>query len=333
MAARMNIYFTLDYELFLGEQTGTPENCLIRPLDELCKVADKHKFKFVIFVDATYLLRMQQLKGQFKEVDRQYELVSNHVKSLAEQGHDIELHFHPQWLYSDWDVKSKEWIMDKDHYKLSDLPIEEAKVNLKDAKALLDSIVGYKTIAYRAGGFCLDEFKNFKGVFKELGLKYDSSVARYGHIASKIHYYDYRRLPKEQIYMFSDSVKSRDDSGDFIELSITGFKFSPWNYLMNIRPMIITSSHSHKFGDGNAISDKQNVIIHKIKSLFRPYVQLASVDGGSSNLMELYYDRAVKSGYKEMILIGHPKNTTGGELENLNRFFTEHKGLTFCTIR
>ncbi len=31
----MNVYFTLDYELFLGEKTGTPENCLIRPMDEL----------------------------------------------------------------------------------------------------------------------------------------------------------------------------------------------------------------------------------------------------------------------------------------------------------
>lgn len=329
----MNVYLTLDYELFLGEKTGTPENCLIRPMDELCKVADKHNFKFVIFVDATYLLRMQQLKGQFKEVDRQYDLVSNHVKSLAEQGHDIELHFHPQWLYSNWDEESQEWKMDRDHYKLSDLPLEEAKSSLKTAKELLDSIVGYKTIAYRAGGFCLNEFEDFKETFKKLGLKYDSSVARYGHIASKVHYYDYRRIPKEQIYRFSNTIKEKDDSGVFTELSITGFRFSPRYYQFKVRPIKMSSSHSKRYGDGNVISDKQNILLHKLKSLFRPFPQLASIDGGSSNLLELYYDRVVQSGYYEMIMIGHPKNTTDIELANLDHFIDEHKDITICTIR
>ncbi len=329
----MNVYLTLDYELFLGEKTGTPENCLIRPMDELCKVADKHKFKFVIFVDATYLLRMRQLKGQFKEVDRQYDLVSTHVKSLAEQGHDIELHFHPQWLYSIWDEESQEWKMDRDHYKLSDLPLEEANTSLKAAKELLDSVVGYKTIAYRAGGFCLNEFEDFKETFKELGLKYDSSVAQYGHIASKVHYYDYRRIPKEQIYRFSDSIKKKDVSGEFTELSITGFRFTPWYYQFIVRPIKLSSSHSLRYGDGKVISDKQNFVLHKLKSLFRPFAQLASIDGGSSNLMELYHNRIVKTGYQEMIMIGHPKNTTSVELENLDSFLAKHKDIIVCTLR
>ena len=329
----MNVYLTLDYELFLGEKTGRPENCLIRPMDKLCKIADKHNFKFVIFVDATYLLRMQQLKGQFKEVDHQYGLVSKHVKSLAEQGHDIELHFHPQWLYSNWDEQSQEWKMDRDHYKLSDMPLEAAKASLKAAKELLDSIVGYNTIAYRAGGFCLNEFEDFKETFKELGLKYDSSVARYAHIASKVHYYDYRRIPKEQIYKFSDSIKKKDNSRDYTELSISGFRFTPWYYQFKVRPIKISASHSKRYGDGTVISDKQNFILHKIKSLFRPFAQLASIDGGSSNLMELYYAKVVRSGHKEMIMIGHPKNTTDIELENLDRFIDEHKDITICTVR
>lgn len=329
----MNVYFTLDYELFLGEKTGTPENCLIRPMDELCKVADKHHFKYVIFVDATYLLRMQQLKGRYKEVDRQFDLVSNHVKSLAEQGHDVELHFHPQWLYSDWDENALQWRMDRDHYKLSDMPLADAKKYLKEAKELLDSIVGYKTIAYRAGGFCLDEFKDFKEIFRELGLKIDSSVARYGHIASKVHFYDYRRIPKEQIYRFNDSIKKKDDNGVFTEMSITGFRFTPWYYQFKVRPIKMSSSHSKRYGDGNVISDKQNFILHKLKSLFRPFAQLASIDGGSSNLMELYYDRVAKSEYNEIIMIGHPKNTTDFELINFDSFIAKHKDLTICTVR
>lgn len=333
MATAMNVYFTLDYELFLGEKTGTPENCLIRTMDELCKVADKHHFKYVIFVDATYLLRMQQLKGRYKEVDRQFDLVSNHVKSLAEQGHDIELHFHPQWLYSDWDDKAQQWRMDRDHYKLSDMPLADAKKYLREAKELLDGIVGYKTIAYRAGGFCLNEFEDFKEIFKELGLKVDSSVARYSHISSKVHYYDYRRIPKEQIYTFSNSIKEKDDKGEFTEYSITGFKFTPWNYQTKIRPIKLSSNKSQSYGDGKVISDKQNIIVHKIKNLFRLFAQLASIDGGSSNLMEIYYDKAVNSGYTDLIMIGHPKNTTDLELERIDSFLCCHRDTVVKTIR
>ena len=86
----MNIFITLDYELFLGIETGTPENCLVRPMEELCKVADKHSFKYVIFVDAAYLLRMKQLKDNHPQLEKDYQLVSNHVRILAGQGHDIQ---------------------------------------------------------------------------------------------------------------------------------------------------------------------------------------------------------------------------------------------------
>ena len=202
----MNIYLTLDYELFLGEKTGTPENCLIRPMNELCKVSDNRNFKYIIFVDASYLLRMKQLKDKYLEVDRQYKLVCDHVQYLSSQGHDIQLHFHPQWLYSTWNDETNQWMMDRCHYKLSDLPYEQAKSSLLEAKTLLDSIVGYKTIAFRAGGFCLDSFHEFKELFKNLDIKVDSSVARHMFVSSPVHSFDYRKIPDDQIYKFSNSI-------------------------------------------------------------------------------------------------------------------------------
>ena len=329
----MNIYLTLDYELFLGEKTGTPENCLIRPMDELCKVADKHHFKFVIFVDATYLLRMRQLRGQFREVDRQYELVSNHVKSLAEQGHDVELHFHPQWLYSNWDEESQQWRMDRDHYKLSDMPLDDAKRYLREAKDLLDGIVGYKTIAYRAGGFCLDEFKDFKEIFRELGLKIDSSVARYSHIASKIHYYDYRRIPKEQIYRFSDSIKEKDETGEFTEYSITGFRLSALTYYLKIRPVRTSRKASVIYKDGAAIVDEKKLIVSKYFDNLRTRTYLASIDGEWANLLCIYMKYANKKKLREVVMIGHPKNATDASVNGLDEFIDSNKELKILTFK
>lgn len=333
MATAMNVYFTLDYELFLGEKTGTPENCLIRPMDELCKVADKHHFKYVIFVDATYLLRMQQLKGRYKEVDRQFDLVSNHVKSLAEQGHDIELHFHPQWLYSDWDEATQQWIMDRDHYKLSDMPLGDAKRYLKEAKVLLDSIVEYKTIAYRAGGFCLDEFKDFKEIFRELGLKIDSSVARYTHIASKVHYYDYRKIPKEQIYRFSNSNKKKDDNGEFVEISISGIHWSFIKFLFKIRGKRLKNLPTIVYKDGKGIVDKKTGVITKVLEAVNRNFYLANIDDLWSNVLEDYYEFAQANNWQELIMIGHPKNASDLSIRNLDEFLSNHKDINILTIK
>ena len=333
MASAMNVFLTFDYELFLGEKTGTPENCLIRPMEELCKVAERHGVKFVIFADAAYLLKMQQLSGQSPVIQRQHEMVCDHLRALSCQGHDIQLHFHPQWLYSTWDEVSKEWKMDREHYKLSDLSLPEAKTSLKEAKYLLDSIIGYKTTAFRAGGFCLDSFCEYKELFRELGIKVDSSVARDSYVSSTIHSYDFRRIPKQQIYCFSDSIKERDVNGDFIELSISSFKWGPVEYFTQIRPQRVKKKPTVVFQDGQAISDGRTPILKQVLERLKARSYMASIDGEWSNLLETYIDYSFSKGWSEIIMIGHPKNATDVSISNLDAFLSRNKEVNIKTTR
>ena len=46
----MNVFFTIDYELFLGGNTGTVRNCLIRPLNALTELLDKYQIKLTLFM-------------------------------------------------------------------------------------------------------------------------------------------------------------------------------------------------------------------------------------------------------------------------------------------
>lgn len=54
----MNIFFTFDYELFLGNLSGSPERCVIRPTEALMRIAATHGVRFVFFVDSGYLARL-----------------------------------------------------------------------------------------------------------------------------------------------------------------------------------------------------------------------------------------------------------------------------------
>ena len=327
----MNIFVTLDYELFLGNNTGSVENCLIKPMNALCEVAERHDFKYIIFVDAAYLLRMQQLKELFSEIEKQFNKVCQHVQFLAKSGHDIQLHFHPQWFYSTWNEDLRKWEMDKDHYKLSDMPFKEALHALQDAKELLDSLVGYKVSAFRAGGFCFESFPAFRGAFLDMGVIIDSSVLRKKFIETPVHSYDYRIVPSQQIYRFNDSIKEMDPDGSFTELSITSFNWAPFKYFMRIRPHRTNYSPSVVFSDGVRVSDGKTSLIKTIKDAISRRYYHASIDGEWSNLLELYYQEAIKENLDEIILIGHPKNASDVSIRNLDIFFKDHPNVKVLT--
>ena len=152
----MNIIITLDYELFLNDITGTVNNCLIKPMQEIQKICEKHDFKLTIFVDAAYLYRLTELKKDYPALEEDYKNTVDNIKWLAKLGHDIQLHIHPQWYYSNYN--GKEWILDWDHYKLSDMPRDYAFEVFGKSKELLDSIIEYKTTLFRAGGYSIQDF-------------------------------------------------------------------------------------------------------------------------------------------------------------------------------
>lgn len=328
----MNIYLTLDYELFLGDKTGTPENCLIRPMDALCEMASEHNVKFTIFADATYLLRLSQLKEQHNRLAEHYSLVVDNLQKRVKEGHDVQLHIHPQWMYSQWDDEKQSWTMDKTHYKLSDLVLEEAKKLIKDSKELLDSIVGYKTHAFRAGGFCLDDFYKYSDVFKDLEILIDSSVVRKQCVLSEIHYYDYREIPQKQIYNFSDSIKVEHGNGPFTELSISSFSCSPLYYLSRVKKLRKNYCPKLIYKDGESISDGNSVMLGRIKKLLSRYNTFCSIDAAASCYLNEYYKGVKQNGYDEMVLIGHPKHASDFSINNLERFIVLHKEDRFLTI-
>ena len=98
----MNVFITIDYELFMGKISGSVEKCLITPMDNFTGMLDNYGIKTTVFVDAAYLLRMKQLRNENENLRRDFELVSSHIKQMILQGHDIQMHFHRHWLYSEY---------------------------------------------------------------------------------------------------------------------------------------------------------------------------------------------------------------------------------------
>lgn len=317
----MNIFITLDYELFLGDNTGTPENCLIHPMNALCSVIEKHNVKLIIFVDAAYLLRMFQLKDKYIQVKNDFALVCNHIKKLKLEGHDIQFHFHPQWMYSNWNDKDNKWTLDFAYYKLSDMDTDFAFHSFAEAKKLLDSIIDEKTYAFRAGGYSLETFTDYINLFELNGIIIDSSVYRGVKVKSKFQEYDYRSMPKKTIYKFKNNFKVEDKRGRFQELSIYSCKWNPIYFYSFIRPKLFDYYPEKIYKDGVGVSVKKNIsFLQKVRKIFKLKIFQASIDGRNSNIIDLVYKNACSNSIKDLVFIGHPKNFSDKSIRNLVDF-------------
>ncbi len=324
----MNIYLTLDYELFMGAVTGTPENCLIRPMNALCSAIEEYGGRFTIFVDAAYLLRLSQLKNNSEVLIKDFNSVVNNIKDLHQRGHDIELHFHPQWIYSNWDEKQNKWVLDYEHYKLSDMD-GDPFISISQAKDLLDSIIGRKTIAFRAGGHCLESYNSYIDLFKRLGIVVDSSVLRGQYNLSPKRYFDYRKINStRQIYNFSDSICEENGEGSMLEAPISFCKWSKAYYIFSsMRTRLLSYTPNLIYGDGisygNSIERKTTIKQNRLLSHFMPVTTSATSSGLLSMWIMDVYKYAINKGWDNLVFIGHPKDESDVSIKNLKEFVSK----------
>ena len=187
----MNIYITLDYELFFGTKSGSVDNCIIKPTEALLKIVEPYDIKFVFFVDVGYLVKLEEHKEQYSELQDDYLKITSQIKYLAKKGHGIELHIHPHWEDSYYD--GNDWAFDTSRYKLADFSSEKIERIVTKYTKSLTRISGQTPKAYRAGGWSAQPFKEIGKALKANDIYIDSTVFPGGYYESSAQYYDFRK--------------------------------------------------------------------------------------------------------------------------------------------
>lgn len=334
----MKILLTLDYELFLGAKSGSVEGCLIRPMDKIRQVLDKYGVKAALFVDAAYLLRLNELKATCPSLQSDLNQATVHIKSLASMGHEIQFHFHPQWLYSQYDEQQRKWDIDQMHYKLSDMDADFACQSFRAAKALLDDIVGRQTFAYRAGGYSLNSFPGYSRLLQEAGIRIDSSVCNRRKCDGAFQAYDYRQVPRLSAYHFSDDVQQEDKKGKLLEVPIAfSSPMCSLRYLYKKRQYARQRLSCKQMGDGISFDGSMslgNKIRYQLNKLFGSMSYSASIDFGSVDSLLHIYKEHCRENKRYFVLIGHPKATSPASLDALERFISiVSPQAEFCTFQ
>ncbi|MCL6266674.1 polysaccharide deacetylase family protein [Flagellimonas myxillae] len=314
----MNIYITLDYELFFGSKSGTVEKCILEPTEELLKLTNPYGIKFTCFVDSGYLLALEKFKSDFRSLKSDYEKITQQIRYLADNGHGVELHIHPHWEDSYYD--GAKWVFHTERYRLSNFSEEEIIDIISRYTKVLERISGKSPQAYRAGGWSAQPFGPIGKGLKKNGVLIDSTVYPGGKYLSNNQSFDFSRVDQYKTkYKFSNDLVKEDENGEFTEIPISSYKVPPWFFWKFVLIKFSKQSKHKAYGDGSAIKmAKSNVL----KLLFSFSHSVVSIDGYKASLLNKafrrYRTKTANNG--NMVLIGHPKAFTRFSLKKLSNF-------------
>jgi hypothetical protein len=315
----MNIYVTLDYEIYFGENHGTVEKCIIYPTSELIRISEKYNVRFVFFVDCGFILKLNEFKTKYPQLEKDYEAIAKQVRYLSETGHDIQLHIHPHW--EDSYYNGERWIINISRYKLSDFNDAEISDIVRKYKKVISDLTGKKIFAYRAGGWCLQPFSKLEKSFKENQITLDSSVFRNGFYKSEHYSYDFRNAPEKDLYKFEEDPTTEKENGFFTEVPISPIKNSPlffWKLFLLGRK----NPYLHKpLGDGRAMPAPG----YRKKLLTRFTNNPVSIDGYNACLLQKALNRLKRKKMEQMVVIGHPKALSRYSIIKLEEFIAKNK--------
>jgi hypothetical protein len=314
----MNIIFTFDYELFFGKNSGTLDNCIIKPTNELIKIADKYNVKFVFFVDSGYIIKLDEYRKKYPFLNIDYQKITAQIKQLSNQGHDIQLHIHSHWEDSFFD--GEKWIMDTTRYRLHQFNEQEIDDIVFRYKKVLTEIVGDTVFAFRAGGWCIQPFDKISKALQKHNIWLDSTLYKNGLNLSSTHYIDFRNMPEKTKWKFNDNPLVEDENGFFTEMPISSMRMSPffyWKFAFTKK----FATHEHKiFGDGSPVGASKKDIF---KMLTKSSNSVVSCDGYKSSFLEKAYHKYKDDEHGNFIVIGHPKAMSLYSLENMNKFLSD----------
>lgn len=315
ICAAMNIFLTFDYELFFGSDSGSVEKCMIEPTNDLLKISKMYQIPMTFFVDAGYLIRMETESAKHPKLKSDLSKVKNQITEIIECGCDVQLHIHPHWERSYFN--GQRWVIETDgHYKLSDFEEEEMIHIVSFYKDYLEEISRKKIHTFRAGGWCIQPFDRLSEIFKEIGIRYDTSVFPGGHFESKDYFFDFRNAPKKSMYRFEKDVCIEQEDGFFTEYPISSLNYSPLFYWrLYILGRLFPDQHK-MIGDGIFLSQPG-----RKKSVLTNFTwNHVSSDGYYASVLSKSLKKKVKQKSENMVVIGHPKGNTKYSIKTLSTF-------------
>lgn len=316
-----SILFTFDYELFLGKRSGTVSKCLLIPTERVLSILEQEHAKCIFFVDTLYLFRLEEIAEKYENAYKDKENIDKQIRQIVTHGHYVFPHIHPHWLDAVYLPDINQWdLSDIRKYRFHALTQQQRSFVFQKSFQILEKIMTVEKMtekkhlidSFRAGGWCIQPFEDFKPFFQQYGIKNDFSVLRGMKDTSSVRYYDFTRIPQKNIYHFEDDVVVENEQGQFTEYTISHIYISLLHRFFNR----IWLKYLWKTGN-RSIGDGISIISYPVQEKNQHYI-MAAIELLNAATLPSFILYLKKNNYLHFIT--HPKMLSDHNIRTLEKF-------------
>jgi hypothetical protein len=317
----MNFVFTLDYELF-GDGSGNVFDHMIEPTNKILEICDRYGIKITLFFEVVEYLKLKQewKKNKMGYSQDPIAAIEKQLQKAAVEGHDIQLHIHPQWVGARYE--NHKWNVDFSSWRLGGFHEKEGhniETLLKEGKTTIENLIrevvpDYNCIALRAGGYNIMPSDKIYSAMKKEGLKIDSSVFPGGYETGDLSNYDYRHVPINLDYWWAcpkDITQKSENHREILVIPIFALVKPRWRKFFSIHRLKSMFFNNSSAGTLSKSKLAKKSLWGKIKFLMEKEAftwDFFLFDSGLHNSFLNHIDQQFKE-RESFVLIGHPKNT------------------------
>jgi len=214
MKPTIYLALTHDWEL-RGDGSGDIEQIQFAPLRSLLEIYRKHSARTTFLPDVMQQVRFRQLESEHSELKSWADKWDGHVREAFRQGHDIQLHLHPQWR--DGRYQNGRWHLNGD-WSILNYNHDAAYAMLAAGKEYLENLLrpidlSYRCIAFRAGALAAAPSDHLFKSLVSLGIQLDVSIAGGLFVNDRNLQLDYRDSEEDFLPFYPDMGDARKVSG------------------------------------------------------------------------------------------------------------------------
>lgn len=343
-----NLILTFDYELF-GNGAGDVFRHMIDPTEKILRLCEQYGIKITIFFEALEYLKLKEEWDKGNAMGYS----ADPVKAIEEQmqravlnGHDIQLHVHPQWINAKYINGS--WLVDDTNWSLGTFSTPEG-ITIKDVlllgKRAVEAIVNpvlpqYKCKILRAGYYNIIPSAEIFTTMRELGLKADSSVYPGGFENSMVQKYDFRGVSPESGFWWAeaDDIRVESEATEILEMPVFALPVPIWRRLLTksrVRSLFFKKARPLSSGTMEKLGSKTltQKLFYLVKREATPW-DVCMFPASLNKKYFRYIEKKLAGVRTTFVLIGHPKTLSDEQVfaTFLRIAFSRKKSYTFMSL-
>lgn len=173
----IHLAFVDDWELS-GNGSGDIRQLQFEPLRRLVSIYNRLGIHGSFNAEVMQQLTFRQHQDQHQELKVLADEWDDVVRETFRQGHDIQLHIHPQWQNAQYE--DRRWKLTAD-WSILNYSREAAQQMLQRGKEYLENLLkgvdpNYRCVSFRSGAWCIAPSPHMLDVLVKLGIVFDMSI-------------------------------------------------------------------------------------------------------------------------------------------------------------